>query len=148
MTKNSFSRNFIFNGEYYTSPLQLNRSYSNLAVRLIPSGIDNIYQCEFGVLDKDSDEIDTSFRTRDNNYKDTISEVAEILYDFVNKDSARLIKFSGLDMARTRLFTIWIASNWELTTERFIFYGYNRFGKWETYKKEGRYGAVLLKSNH
>ena len=116
--------------------------FIKLTVRFFPSGVSNIYHCEFGPLNLTTDEIDTSFRLKDNRYREIIFVVAYILYSFVKKDSMCLVKFSGLNEARMRLFLIWIVSNWEWVSDRSILYGYNCFGKWEVYVKNNRYGAI------
>lgn len=121
------------------------RTHVDLFIWFIPSGIYNVYHLEFGPLNYEKDDIDTHYRVGKNHHKSTFHTIACILVSFLRYHPDAMIKFSAEDKLRMRLFTMWISSHWTFVTENFIFYGYNLSGEWETYRKNGRYGAVMLK---
>ncbi|MGL4412513.1 MAG: DUF6934 family protein [Bacteroidales bacterium] len=115
-------------------------------VKLYPSSVQNIFQIEFGPLDKRQKEIDTSFRCRNIDNAKIISTVAYIIHIFLKQNPTLLIRFSGSTISRTRLFIIWIIENLEIMLRNFTIYGYKRSNRWERFEIKNRYEAIILKS--
>lgn len=111
----------------------------------LPTSMEYIYNFEFGPLNADTGEVETSVRTRNSNYRIVLRKACDVIYEFLMRQPGCMVRFSGLDESRNRLFAIWMNVNWELMTSRFFMYGYNSLQRWELYRKRGRYDAVLLK---
>ncbi len=117
----------------------------HLAVHFFPSGLDGIYQMEFGVLNEADGEVNTDVRTKCGDAQRLLAAITDILYGFLkSKRCGTMVRFSG-DRLRMRLFSIWITDNWKYVQKSFVFYGFDCYGKWTSYVKNGRYGAVLVK---
>lgn len=122
------------NGNYY------------LYAKLEPSYIKNIYQLEFGPFKESTITIDTSFTLNNNDTDKIIGTVAYIIYLFLKENPNGIVRFSGSTASRSRLFSMWIIKNWEELQNFFIIYGCTFMNKWERFKTNNRYGAILMKS--
>lgn len=106
---------------------------------------DQIYHLEFGIMDKSTGVIDTSFVLNNNDTKIIINTVENIVDDFIGMDPQKLVRFSGRTNARTRLFMIWLSSNLEDLRKKLTIYGYREGFFWSVYKKNIRYESIILK---
>ncbi len=114
----------------------------------LPAGTEYVYNFEFGPLNVRTGEVETSVRTKEGNYRVVLQRACDVIYEFLMQHPGCMVRFSGLDELRNRLFALWMAANWQLMTSRFFMYGYNSLQRWELYRKNGHYDAVLLKLKH
>lgn len=115
----------------------------HLIVRFLPSGVDNIYQLEYGI--KQSNRIDVSQRLGDNMYRLRFQVIALAILSFLKQNPKALIRFSANDQIRMRLFTIWISSNWDFVNQHFVLYGYTAMNRWKLFEKNHSYLAIIVK---
>lgn len=115
----------------------------HLIVRFLPSGVDNIYQLEYGI--KQSNRIDVSQRLGDNMYRLRFQVIALAILSFLKQNPKALIRFSANDQTRMRLFTIWISSNWDFVNKHFVLYGYTAMNRWKLFEKNHSYLAIIVK---
>ena len=115
----------------------------HLIVRFLPSGVDNIYQLEYGI--KQSNRIDVSQRLGDNMYRLRFQVIALAILSFLKQNPKALIRFSANDQTRMRLFTIWISSNWDFVNQHFVLYGYTAMNRWKLFEKNHSYLAITVK---
>lgn len=104
----------------------------------------NIYNFEFGVLDKDKGVIDTSVVINNGDPSLIIATVAYIIEDFISTDKTRVIRFCGSNTSRTRLFLIWISFNFDELMRIYSIYGYRTGRFWSPYKKNIKYESILI----
>jgi hypothetical protein len=108
------------------------------------SRIKNYYQLHFGDLingtivenivsdNKDTDKV--------------IASVAWAVICFINRSDKFHIRFAGLTRYRTRLFNMWIGRHYEELSKYIFIYGYNEMGKWEHFRTNRQYTAIMSKT--
>ena len=72
----------------------------------------NIYNLGFGDWDNDKGIIDDAIRTNNNDSGKVLATVASTVIDFLYKNSFAQIFIQGSTPARTRLYQMGIANNW------------------------------------
>lgn len=123
----------------------INGAYQ-IFVRFEPSYVKNIYQFEFGPLNPQTNLIDTSFIINNQDTDLIIGTAIYIIDLFLKLNPNGIVRFSGSTASRSRLFCIWIVKNLEELHNLFLIYGCTLNNKWEKFKKNNRYEAILFKS--
>ena len=90
---------------------------------------EDIYNLAFGDYDEQSDFINDTIVTNNNDSKKILSTVASTLYVFTNKHPNVWVYVTGSNSARTRLYRIGISTNLEEILKDFEIFGLYK-GTW------------------
>ncbi len=113
--------------------------------QFIESPVKRIYQFRFGDINETTGVIDEYAVTNNHDTTMVLNTIVWILYDFLNRFPTRLVRFSGSTNVRTRLFLMWLTSNWNFSNKYFVIFGSKTNEHWERYKLNVHYNALLIK---
>lgn len=106
---------------------------------------DNIFNLAFGDWDEAGQKINDHTRSNNNDRSKVLATVALTVMDFMNHHSQAILFATGSTIARTRLYQIGIAENWDEIGELFEVQGFHD-GRWEPFEKNTNYHAFTLKA--
>jgi hypothetical protein len=104
----------------------------------------DIYNLAFGDYDEETNSINDTVITNNNDSQKVLATVASTLYVFTEKHPNVWVYAAGSNAARTRLYRIGIATNLEEIVEDFEVYGLSG-DTWQEFKKGNEYEAFLVK---
>ena len=104
----------------------------------------DIYNLAFGDYDDETDSIDDSVVTNNNDSQKVLATVAATLYVFTNKHPNIWVYATGSNKARTRLYRIGITTNLDAILPDFEIYGLQD-ENWYEFEKGQSYDAFLVK---
>lgn len=104
----------------------------------------DIYNLAFGDYDEDTDSINDTVITNNNDSQKVLATVVSTLYVFTNKHPGFWVYATGSTPARTRLYRIGITLNLEEILADFEVYGLSD-ETWHEFEKGSDYEAFLVK---
>jgi len=105
---------------------------------------DDIYNLAFGDYDDETNSINDTIITGNNDSQKVLTTVALTLYVFTDKHPNVWVYATGSNTARTRLYRMGITTNLEEISEDFEVYGLNG-DTWQIFEKAKEYEAFLVK---
>lgn len=104
----------------------------------------DIYNLAFGDYKEETESIDDSIITNNNDSQKVLSTVASTLYVFTDKHPDVWVYATGSNSARTRLYRMGITANLEEILKDFEVYGLQN-DSWQGFERETDYEAFLVK---
>ncbi len=104
----------------------------------------DVYNLAFGDFDEETDSIDDTVITNNNDRKKVLATVVSTLYVFTSKHPTLWVYATGSNPARTRLYRIGITSNLEEILTDFEVFGLSD-ETWHEFEKGKEYEAFLVK---
>lgn len=105
---------------------------------------DDIYNLAFGDYDEETDSINDTVITNNNDSQKVLATVVSTLYVFTNKHPNFWVYATGSNSARTRLYRMGITTNLEEILADFQVYGLSD-ENWQEFEKGKKYEAFLVK---
>lgn len=105
---------------------------------------EDLYNLAFGDWNSENQRIDDTTRTNNGDRDKILATVAATALDFTNKFPDAVIYTEGSTPARTRLYQIAIANNFDEISENFEIEGYIDKA-WQPFQKGRNYEAFLAK---
>ncbi len=109
--------------------------------RMIP---DDVYNLAFGDYDEETESIDDTIVTNNNDSQKVLATVASTLYVFTDKHPSVWVYAKGSNHVRTRLYRMGITTSLEEVSQDFEVYGLIE-EDWEKFEKGKNYEAFLVK---
>ena len=107
----------------------------------------NIYNMAFGDYDEETESIDDGVITNNKDSQKVLATVASTLYIFTDKHPGVWVYSTGSNAARTRLYRMGIAANFEEIITDFEIYGLQK-DDWQEFKFGQEYEAFLVKRKY
>ncbi|MCW3110499.1 MAG: hypothetical protein JWQ09_5005 [Segetibacter sp.] len=104
----------------------------------------DIYNLAFGDYNEETEAIDDSIITNNNDSQKVLATVASTLYVFTDKHPNVWVYATGSNSARTRLYRMGITTNIEEVLEDFEVFGLSD-DTWQEFEKGKEYEAFLVK---
>ncbi|HEX5154674.1 MAG TPA: hypothetical protein VFW07_24675 [Parafilimonas sp.] len=104
----------------------------------------DIYNLAFGDYNDETDSINDTIITGNNDSQKVLTTVALTLYVFTDKHPNVWVYVTGSNAARTRLYRMGITTNLEEISEDFEVYGLSG-DTWQAFEKAKEYEAFLVK---
>jgi len=104
----------------------------------------DVYNLAFGDYDEETNSIDDTVTTNNNDSQKVLATVASTLYVFTDKHPNVWVYATGSNSARTRLYRMGITTNLEKILEDFEVYGLSA-DAWREFEKGKEYEAFLVK---
>lgn len=104
----------------------------------------DVYNLAFGDYDEETEFIDDTVITNNNDSQKVLATVASTLYVFTDKHPNVWVFAKGSNLARTRLYRMGITTNFEEISEDFEVYGLIE-EDWEMFEKGKKYEAFLVR---
>jgi hypothetical protein len=104
----------------------------------------DIYNLAFGDYNEETEAIDDSIITNNNDSQKVLATVASTLYVFTDKHPNVWVYATGSNSARTRLYRMGITTNIEQVLEDFEIFGLSD-DSWQEFEKGKEYEAFLVK---
>lgn len=105
---------------------------------------DDVYNLAFGDYNEETESIDDTVATNNNDSQKVLATVASTLYVFTDKHPNVWVFAKGSNDVRTRLYRIGITANLEEIREDFEVYGLIE-NDWEKFEKGKNYEAFLVR---
>jgi hypothetical protein len=102
------------------------------------------YNLGFGDLDPSTGRINDLVVTNNKDREKVLATVAATVLDFTKRFPDAIIYAKGSTLARTRLYQIGIAANWDEIDSVLYVYGYEKDRGWEPFRKNVSYGGFLI----
>ena len=109
--------------------------------QMIPN---DVYNLAFGDYDEETESIDDTIITNNNDSQKVLATVASTLYVFTDKHPNVWVYAKGSNLARTRLYRIGITTNLKEIINDFEVYGLIE-ENWEKFQKGKTYEAFLVR---
>ena len=115
-------------------------------VRFSPQNSNGItyFSLGFGDWNEDLDQVDDRTITNNQDRDKILATVASTVLDFTRQFPDVIVYARGSTPARTRLYQISLAINWEEIDRILQVYGFKN-GKWHSFEKNINYEAFLIK---
>jgi hypothetical protein len=137
-----FASNDFKDYEFYSTGPKGRIKKSVLFTRIVAES--TFYNLAFGDIDPDTDLLDDTVVT-DNNDRDLVlATVASTINNFSDRYGNHFIYAEGSTAARTRLYQISISALWEEIRLNFDVYGF-KDGEWHKFQKNVNYEAFFVK---
>jgi len=104
----------------------------------------DIYNPAFGDYDEETNSINDTVITNNNDRQKVLATVASTLYVFTDKHPNVWVYATGTNSARTRLYRMGITTNLEEILKDFEVFGLND-STWQEFEKGKEYEASLVK---
>ncbi len=104
----------------------------------------DIYNLAFGDYDEETNSINDTVITNNNDSQKVLATVASTLYVFTDKHPNVWVYATGSNSARTRLYRMGITTNIEEVLEDFEVFGLSN-ETWQEFEKGKEYEAFLVK---
>lgn len=106
---------------------------------------DNVFNLAFGDWDETEQRIDDQTRTNNNDRNKVLATIASTVVNFIKHHPKAVLFAKGSTPARTRLYQIGIADNWDEIAQIFDVEGFFR-DNWESFEHGRNYQAFALKA--
>jgi hypothetical protein len=111
------------------------------------TGVRKLYNLAFGDVNIETDSIDDTIVTNNQDVEKVLATVATTLYAFMEKYPDARVIATGSTLIRTRLYRISISNNLEEIRKTFKVYGLLENKQWVVYEKNNNYSAFLIVKN-
>lgn len=108
------------------------------------TGIPGLYNLGFGDKNPYTGELDDLIVTNNGDSKKVLATVASTLYTFTEQYPDAAVLARGATLARTRLYRMGIANNYELIKNDFEILGFKK-GNWHPFQKNVEFDQFLAK---
>jgi hypothetical protein len=107
-------------------------------------GVENFYNLAFGDVNAETNEIDDTVVSNNNDSEKVLATVANTVTIFTKQYPNAIIIATGSTPSRTRLYKIGISKNIEEIKETFEVFGLDENGKWAEFERDIPYSAFYL----
>jgi hypothetical protein len=129
--------------EYRFTSIGVNGKITKLVV-YEETGLKGFYNLSFGDRDEETGSHDDNKITNNGDSRKVLATVASTLYDFTDKLPGAYIYAEGSTKARTRLYRMGIANNYEMIKNDFDIRG-RKDGQWCSFERNVDYEAFLVR---
>ena len=105
---------------------------------------DDFYNLAFGDVNAETDDIDDTIVSNNNDMEKVLATVAATVFAFIDAYPEAMVYVKGSNLARNRLYRMSIANNLEEINNRFIVLGLLEDKKWVVFEKNTNYQAFLI----
>ncbi len=120
------------------------KGFIHKVIEYTKTEIEGIYNLGFGDKNKETGYVDDLSITDNKDSKKVLATVAVTLYLFTDEYPDTTILATGSTTARTRLYQMGIANNFEVIQKDFTVLGYDG-NTWEPFKRNITYSAFLVR---